>query len=284
MKKKIFGVLAFIILTGTFFFLNNCKKTTEDDPTSVVQDNTLAEQTFADVKSISDQASSGSLQTFKVTDTYTGQTIESTVLGSCATITLDTISATRTITINFGTTDCPCNDGKYRKGKINVSYTGRYRDPGTVIKITFDGYYVNDNYVDNSSTKQITNNGRDSNGYLKYTIVDNAKIITSNSRTIIWSSTRTNEWIAGEKTLIWSDDEYLISGNATGINGNGKAWSINITKALDYKLSCRWITSGTVDIVITGRPTITLDYGSGACDDLATATYNGKVYNITLLK
>jgi hypothetical protein len=32
----------------------------------------------------------------------------------------------------------------------------------------------------------------------------------------------------------------------------------------------------------TGKSDVTIDFGNGACDKLATATVNGKVFNITL--
>src|ERR1051325_8808903 len=42
------------------------------------------------------------------------------ILPPCATVTIDTSSSSKTITIDFGTTACLCSnwDGKYREGKI----------------------------------------------------------------------------------------------------------------------------------------------------------------------
>ena len=45
----------------------------------------------------------------------------------------------------------------------------------------------------------------------------------------------------------------------------------NITR----DLSCAYITAGTLNIVPSNRPARLIDFGSGACDDVATVTKNG---------
>ncbi len=38
-----------------------------------------------------------------------------------------------------------CRDGRYRRGKILITFNGRYRQAGT--ETSFDSYHVNDNHV-----------------------------------------------------------------------------------------------------------------------------------------
>lgn len=276
MQKQIFIYGTMILMLGFVLFLSNCRKDEADEETLTVSDQALAEQIFTDVKSISDQAAEGGLQTF-----IPGMT--EGILGPCATITHDTTVSPRKLTIDFGTTNCLCNDNKYRRGKILVSYTGRYRSPGTVITITFDNYFVNDNQVTNNSTKTITNNNRNTSNNLYYTIQVTATVLKVNSGgTISWTSTRTREWVAGESTPAWNDDEYKITGYATGTGSNGYPFTVTITKPLYIKLNCRYIVEGTLDLLPTGKLKRTLDYGNGTCDDKATVTINGKVFNISL--
>ena len=277
MKKKIFAFSIMLVFTGFLLFLNNCKKAEQDDISVIAKDNAIADKAFADVKSMSDNAANNN-SSFFIAET------EQSMFGSNVVITYDTVNNNKRITIDFGTTNTLCSwDGAYRRGKIIITYTGKYRDPGTIITITFDNYAVDDNEIDNISSKTITNNGRNTSGKLTYTVQVTSKILTYDKRTVTWTSTRTNEWIAGENTIFnWQDDEYLITGNASGISGSGNPWTISVTKALHVKLNCRWITEGTVDILPSGKLNIVLDYGNGNCDHLATATYNGKVNQIVM--
>ncbi len=56
--------------------------------------------------------------------------------GNCATIEFDIESNPKKVTIDFGETNCLCEDNRYRKGKIIVEYTGNYYEEGSVRKST----------------------------------------------------------------------------------------------------------------------------------------------------
>jgi hypothetical protein len=162
-----------------------------------------------------------------------------------------------------------------------MTFTGRYREAGTVINFTFDNYYVNDNQL--LGTKSVTNLGPNAAGNLVYKVVIEGKIIKANGATITWTSTRQREWLAGAATpLLLSDDVYSITGSASGTTAAGKSYTILITKALIRKMSCRWFESGVLDVTPQGKPTRTLDYGNTGCDNNATVTILGVTFPITL--
>jgi hypothetical protein len=276
-KKTLFRSL--MIFAATSLLLTSCKKE-EDQPvdqdTSVASDNSLAEQSYDDAQSIADEASTGSLSSYfsPVADQ------SRQLLSACATVTHDTMSTPRTITINFGNTNCLCNDGRYRRGIINVSYTGAYRDSLSTHTITFTNYYVNDNQI--MGTKTVTNNGHNSSGYLSYAVNVNGQIIKADGGIITWTSARTRQWILGESTPTWSDDVYLISGSGSGTNASGNSFTMSILTSLRKEIGCRHFVSGTLTITPSGKPVRTVDFGTGACDNQATVTINSHVYNITL--
>lgn len=260
-----------------------CRKDKDEDPkdtdTTTALDNALAEGYFNDANNISDQAAAGNLSSY--VSTNPNESNERSIMSSCATIVHDTTTSPRTITINFGTANCLCNDGRYRRGIVNVSYTGRYKDSLSTHTITFTNYFVNDNQV--LGTKTVTNNGRNNAGNLTFSISVNGSVIKANNGgTVTWASNRTREWIAGENTLIWADDAYLISGTASGTNSAGNSYTANITTALKIELSCKWIVAGQMEITPSGKATRIINWGSGACDDDATVTINGISYNIDL--
>jgi hypothetical protein len=256
----------------------SCKKEKDDDDKETVssRDNALAEGTYNDVANMSDQASTGSLSTYIMPD-HTGY---KSMLSTCATVTRDSMSTPRLITIDFGTTNCLCNDGRYRRGIIYISYTGQYRDSLSTHTITFNNYYVNDNKV--SGSKTVTNNGHNAAGHLTYSISVNGQIDKATGGTITWTSSRTREWIAGESTAGWGDDVYLITGSANGTASSGTNYTLTITSPLRKEIGCRHFVSGTFDLTPSGKATRHVDFGTGACDNAATVTINGHIYNVTL--
>jgi len=130
---KIIKISIGIILCIIFIqYFTSCRKDTDSNSVdyNLLKDNSLAESSYYDALSISDQASTGTLS-------YKS---DEGLLSGCATVTRDTVSLPHTITIDFGSINCMCLDQKERRGKILVSYTGAYRDSGTVINISFDNY------------------------------------------------------------------------------------------------------------------------------------------------
>jgi hypothetical protein len=273
-------ILATVLLATAAFVFTGCRREEEDTDTSASGDNALAESTFNDVTNISDEAGyNGSLSNYRSGD-------NEGVLSACATITVDSLNTADqdTIHINFGTTNCTGNDGRNRRGEIIVYYTGRYRDSASVHTITFNNYYVNDNQV--LGTKTVTNLGHNSAGHLVYDIDVNGSIVLANNEgTITWNSQRQREWVSGEGTMTWGDDMYSITGTATGTGANGNSYTMNITSPLirNMALGCRrHFVQGTFELTPSNKPMRTVDFGSGACDDVATVTINNNTYTIHL--
>ena len=255
----------------------SCKKddNDKDTDTNSAKYDAVAQTVFNDMSDVSDQAATkGDLSGFKL-DGSDG------ILTSCAVITIDTLSTPKVCIIDFGS-GCTGNDGKTRAGKINVSFTGPYKQAGTVITITPVNYSVNGNVV--SGSKTITNNGANSAGFLSYSVVvDGQIILAGNGGVITWQANRTREFIEGVNTSIFADDVYRISGSSTGTKISGSTWTTNITTSLVRKISCRQFVSGILTITPSNKPARTVDYGNGNCDNTATVTINGNTFTIGLL-
>jgi hypothetical protein len=273
---KMTKYLVFALVLGIGF--SSCRKKNDDDDkdTSATADNALAEGSYNDVNNIADEASKGSLTSYL----STGSSDEKAYLNSCATVTNDSVSVPHMLTIDFGTVNCMCNDGRNRRGKINVSYSGHYRDSASTHTISFTNYFVNDNQI--MGTKTVTNNGHNAAGHLTFTITVNGSILKTTGQTISWTSNRTREWITGESTPAWLDDVYLVTGSASGTSAAGVSFNAVITSALRIELSCHHIVSGSFSLTPSGKATRYFDFGTGACDNQATVTINGHLYNITL--
>ena len=267
MKKKNF----IIILIGLTCY--SCKD--EDiinNPdlisTQASQDNLFAENTFNDViyiikESMQNSSKSKSCPDYKLINSNTAD--------------IDTLI------VDFGNSNC-LNNGKLRRGVINVIFSGRYTDSSSVISSTFNNYYINNNLVQGEVI--IINQGMINNGNTIFDIkVKNASINTPNG-TINWQSTTNWEWISGKSTIGISDDAYTISGTSSGNGVNGNAFITTITNTLKLDFSCLpycVITSGLVKVSPDGYNDRNINYGDSLCDCVVEVTVNEESYPLTIL-
>jgi len=283
MKKGIFKFSLLAMLFASLATFNSCKKEQSDDDTSVASDNFKAENESDRIwDAINSSAYENSI--YKVEDASFA------LLPSCAEVFLDTIPDTitgeKSITILFDTTSsqgCMCSgwDNKYRKGEIKATWTGQYRDAGTVITISTHNYYVSGDKYDYMKT--VTNNGLNGAGHYTYGInVSLANILFTDGTTMSWTSQRNREWVEGQSTLTPLDDVYSITGNAEGVSRAGASFTASITDPLIIAVGCPYIKQGTIEITPDGKPVRILDFGTGSCDSQATVEINGVVFNIVL--
>ncbi len=265
----------FIVAITILFFACNRRTIddlTEKEDTDLVKIDAFSETAFTDVMMIADEASAkitgDNLEQFKTTS-------------NCATVTHDTISSPKTITVDFGPTNCLCNDGRNRRGKILISYQGKYKDSGSIHIISFDNYFVNDNHV--MGTKTVQNMGKNASNQTFFNVTVQGLIIKATTLdSVIWTANRVRTFIQGESTQIRSDDVYQITGSSSGQKANGQTYTKTIIQPLVKEIGCQWFKSGIVEVLPSNKPLRTINFGNGACDNLATVEINGVTYNITL--
>ena len=254
---------------------NKADSLEQDTAETMLRQSSEVEGSYDDMQTISDQAFAGSMSTFKNQD-------NTDIASGCATITRDSVA--KTILIDFGSTNCEGKDGRDRRGKILVSYTGRYREVGSVITITPDNYFVNDNQI--QGTKVVTNLGdTDGDTFTEFHVVMNGSVtLADNKGTITFEADKYREWVAGEATEERSDDAFDVWGTASGSHADGKSYTAVADKAtpLHRIAGCRHWVSGILNITPAGKPTRSIDFGNGTCDDQAVVTVNGRSRTITL--
>lgn len=261
--------ITLLLASFLVFFAVGCRKKDKDLSLFSARDSAFAELIFADVQKIVEDVA-------KDTDG-----IRERVL-CIDEIVVDTLSTPKSILIDFGTDVCEDGNGVVRQGKIYSTFTGRLRETGTVITTTFIDYSIDGYEVQGTHT--VSNLGLNSSENPYFLVnVDNASITSpDNSFTVSWDSTRQREWISGSETLWLVDDEYLITGQANGINRFGDPFEMVITQPLKITFVCPWIVSGTIEATPDDNIVRVLNYGSGNCDNNATITVDGNVYNINL--
>ncbi len=278
--------LVFLLLPTSIILTVSCKKRKLNRDTTASKDDATAEAMFNDVYKVMDENASSEP---KLNGQKTGQYYY--MASGCATVTLtpyDTSTYPKTMIIDFGN-GCQGNDGKTRKGKIIVEFTGKYRQAGTVITITPDNYFVNDYKVEGK--KIVENKGKNSSNHTYYTITVDGKVTRPDGKVITWKSNRVREWIEGESTTFWNsgisgifDDKYKITGNGSGVASNGINYTVEITDSLivQYCSYIPEIVQGKISLQPEDLKERVIDFGNGTCDNQATVTIGNKVYTFNL--
>ena len=196
----------------------------------------------------------------------------------------------RTIVVDYGD---GCDISRYndtrervRKGKIIIKISGPMWQEGSSREVTFEDFFINDHKVEGRRT--VTNEGLWEDGEyvgLRYfsVILDGGTVTTPEGQQISKDVNRPRTFVDGFDSK-WDtrDDIWHINGIATGVYRIGIAFSREIISPLWKEIGCRFITKGTVLIQSEGRPDVTLDYGDGDCDPLATVTMEGETKEIRL--
>lgn len=280
-----FRTLTYAALAGGMLFATSCKKNNEvattaaDDLVSANdagqgEEENAALADLADAAAPQDAAVSGSATVADPADL-------ARLASGCLTRTYD--AATRTLTLDFGRTNCLCPDGRYRRGVVKVVFSGPHRQAGAVATITHPSYFVNDNQ--HLGTRVITNLG---SGSFDLAVQSASIIYANNGGTTAWNSTRRYTRTAGFGTATILDDAYSITGSLTGTNRRNVSYTAAIQQPLVKKFTpgcARHFISGTIQISNSNGRSLLLNYdptGTAACDNIASVTINGQTHTITL--
>ena len=274
-------ILSLLISLAVFaFVVVSCEKNEEQAPVvSTVEDDALADLIYEDIFAEVDAA----LQVMELS-LYDGKkSAEATV---CKVITVeyenDTVTWPRIITIDYGD-GCTAPNGMVRKGKIITTVNkGRFWLEGFTRVVTFDNFYVDDLKIE--GIKTFTNMGKNESENMVFAIsLEGGKVIHPDGKEITRTFEHEKEWVSGSATpRIRLDDEFFITGAASGVDRKGRAYLRTILTPLHAKLICRWIVAGSIEIQTEELPTAILDYGDGECDRKATVTIGEESSEILL--
>lgn len=269
----------FVSLFFLSFSIISCDKmnTSNDSDQAIVYDNYRAQKEADDLLDAVNSAviDYGLLRVDETT---------ATLLPACAAVDFDTTASPKWLTITFSGpgNGCLCSDwdNKYRKGTIRATWTGKYKQAGTVITISTENYFVNGNK--HEYIKTVTNQGVNGTGNLLYNVNVSLCKITYSDGIFNMTSRRTREFTEGQNTLTPYDDVYLITGSASGTTRSGQSFTWDITSPLKVMLGCLYVVQGTVAVQPSGDPERVVDFGNGTCDSNATVTINNVTYNLNL--
>ena len=188
----------------------------------------------------------------------------------CATVTLspaDLATFPKTMTIDYGT-GCTINSIT-RKGKLIVNLSNRVRNPGTLVSVSFDNYYVNGYKLEGNFT--ITNNT--ANNILSFTTQTANGKLTYPGGLLFYThnGSHTYSLTGGGNTPTYLDDIWSVTGTGTTASSANETLTVTIKTPLVKNVACGSVISGAEDFqynAISGS----LNFGEGTCDRLAILT------------
>lgn len=280
MKKNI--ILSAILIASSIITLNSCKKKQEiDNETQSVVDNALCERQFMAIQPAVNEKGISEKGIKRLSGT-TGLACDTFLIISGDTTDLngdkiyDNGPVTFQIDYDYGTV-CSSPDGSsIKSGKINITTPNKWSAfTNSTVTVDLLNYKVD---------------GITYSGQIKIKRPDAVTLTvdvinghcTDGNWNIDYSATKTMKQIAGVSTPSEADDEYEITGGSSGKNREGRGFSTAITVALHKKSSCKFISSGTLDLTPDGFKTRTVDFGNGTCDDKASYTVNGQTVEFIL--
>ena len=250
----------------------------EEEAATLSEESSGAEASFDDVSDIAFTAADeeGEAAGFGISGRTYQPLFEALRLriGNCATVSVFPNDSTypKTVVIDFGD-GCVGADGKTRKGKMVLHFTGPVRRPGSVVTLTFVNFYLNRAHVEGSVV--FTNQSNLPQHKWSLAVL-NGKVTFPSGRGYQYEGAKHVTQIAGMATRMVRDDVYKIEGRSKTEFNNGKTINLNTETPLIKKIACNWISEGTLKIKINDR-VLKLDYGfpgNGDCDNKALLSWN----------
>ncbi|MCK8521890.1 hypothetical protein M0D21_09950 [Aquimarina sp. D1M17] len=267
MKKNAIAFLSFLFLSTTFFL--SCQDDDNDQMIPTAQVTT--EKQYDDIETANNRIQSTVENTFNLESGFPVNRQLLSKNSDCITTTSEVIENTRTITIDFGD-GCEVANGEIITGTITMSFS-ILMDTENQVEITYT--------VENFTYKEISVNGSATTTVSIDRDAGNRKFTTTSNFVFTWGDglSATSETNFTKETFLETNadnpgdfDYYsLTSGSSNTTFSNGDIYSVEITTPLRNERGCIYIVSGVI-ITSQNSDTVTLDYGDGECDNIATQT------------
>lgn len=315
MKKTKLTLILCGLMMATVLFISSCQKKTTttttppppDTNTSSATDNNTSEGASKDLMNIgSESIDNGSLSTYRLSGGML-----SPLSGS---ITITPNPTAKTVTIAF--VNFVGRDGNTRNGTVLYDWSGStggatyFKDAGFCVYVTTP---LNDYTVGNATSgtftitinkKHVRNLGAIGGNYTWSDTANLTIVKPSSGGTITWNRTGTMVLLNTSQItyngvsvpgvyptttgfIDWTQAIIGFTGNASGANA-GSSYTANITSRVEYNFNCSPTSypffhppvAGSIDFTPSGKPTRTINYGTGTCDDTYTVTIG--TYSVTL--
>lgn len=274
MKTNIFSKSLFLLLFAVFTTLTSCKK---DDVTTEITADEAKKSAQIDLSN--DEVDVVIEEAYVNQEGISGKSGSEFPATDCPVRTVVFDGNTRTVTLNFGT-GCTRPNGNVLSGIITLVYTHTPGSGTQNMTYTYQNFTFNGIALNGGGT--IVRVAQNANNNPQSTATFDVTATFTDGQTAHRTGTRVREWVEGFGNGIWQDNVFKITGNWTTEFSNGNINTGTVTTPLRRVMTCPFIVYGVIQLShndFTG----TLDFGNGACDNLAVFTGpNGVQHTIVL--
>jgi hypothetical protein len=208
-----------------------------------------------------------------------GRTPQHFDVPDCITVTVTIEENSRHITIDFGSDGCQVR-GNVLKGLINLYYQRDLGAEQVLITKSYIDFYINDKNI--LGGKSILRERSNDNGNPQFTQTVDIVVIWESGEEASRTGTKVREWVEGHGSGIFSDNVFEISGNWISTFRDGNSHGYEVLIPLRREVICRYFVSGSIVMERTNLQGV-LDFGEGACDNMATFTSeDGQTIDVVL--
>lgn len=199
----------------------------------------------------------------------------------CATVTVDSDVFPKIITIDY-TDGCTGRMGMEKEGVVTIEMSDTITNEGAVYTVTIENMTMGQREISKTATYTNLGLNENENWVISYEMQSTTTFEKDEEvYTIVRELAGEREWLDGFDTPLMTDDKFMLSGTGTITVNDELKFGKTITEPLFIDRACRFPLSGIVEIT-RGDETMTIDYGTGECDNIALVTKDGESEEIEL--
>ena len=201
---------------------------------------------------------------------FTGNTAKSSVAKDGACYAAEYTETGFVATFN----NCVLNGTENVNGTVTVTY--EVGEEASSFTASYEDFYVGNIKINGTRTFEISMGSAQNS--VSFTVVSDMSVEIEDGSVISENGTKTFGITFGD-TL--ESTVFSLSGTWTVV-ADGNTYAVETLEDLEGNASCEYMTTGTMTVSKNGL-TVTVDFGNGDCDDVATIIYpNGATEEISL--
>ncbi|WP_238857947.1 hypothetical protein [Poritiphilus flavus] len=170
--------------------------------------------------------------------------------------------------------NCVLNGTDNVNGTLTVVY--EVDNESAAFTATYSGFFVGD--IEINGTRSFGFDANMDQSSYSFVVNSNMEITLADESKITENGTKVFGFSFGQSL---EDTSFTLSGNWS-ITVGDNSYSVEVNETLEGNLSCEYLTSGSMDINKNGLE-VTVDFGDGTCDDIATIIYpNGATEDVSI--
>jgi len=198
----------------------------------------------------------------------------------CAVVSLDSDEFPKTITVDY-TDGCIGRMGLAKKGNLTIEMSDTILNEGAVYTVTFTDMTIGNREVEKTIIFENLGQNEAGNWEISYEKLSTTTFDKEEETyTIVREFSGIKEWLAGFDTPQTADDQFLRNGSGTITVNDELKFERTVTDLLIDR-ACKYPLIGVIDIT-RGGESMSIDFGTGECDNIALVTKDGDSEEIEL--